>query len=163
MNIKQVHKRYCAKHTITGCIELTKGTTARGGYSRIWLNGRYYLGHRYVFELVHGEIPKGMCICHKCDNPACVNINHLWIGTQADNIRDKVRKGNQTKGSMVNTAKLNEKQVAVIKYNLSHGESCTYLANKYGVKPVTISQIKTNRNWKHIKPHNRSANPYTDL
>ena len=62
-------------------------------YGDILINGKKIKAHRFSYELHKGKIPKGMNVCHTCDIPACVNPNHLWIGTQKDNMQDKIKKG----------------------------------------------------------------------
>lgn len=78
--------------TESGCIEWT-GTIGSAGYGQTTWKYRKYNVHRLVYELKHGSIPEGLLVCHRCDNPRCFNIEHLFLGTQSDNIRDAWRKG----------------------------------------------------------------------
>lgn len=77
-----------------GCIEWT-GSRSERGYGQISVHGgdRMVRTHRLAWTLAYGEIPEGMNVCHSCDNPPCCNIEHLWLGTQADNVADMVAKG----------------------------------------------------------------------
>jgi hypothetical protein len=81
------------KHT--GCIEW-QGAVTNDGYGIIgWWEGeerRTTTAHRKAFELANGPVPDNLCVMHRCDNPACVNVDHLELGTQADNIADMVSK-----------------------------------------------------------------------
>lgn len=76
----------------TGC-HLWMGAADPLGYGRFGRRNRVYLAHRVAWELRHGPIPAGMCLCRRCDNPACVNPGHLFLGTRIDNNRDRDQKG----------------------------------------------------------------------
>lgn len=76
----------------TGCIEWT-GAVDGCGYGHLRVDGRSYRAHRLAYEIQHGPIPAGALICHKCDNPPCVNPDHLFAGSQLDNMRDMRAKG----------------------------------------------------------------------
>jgi hypothetical protein len=69
------------------------GCRSKGGYGTISIDNKELYVHRVIYERTHGPIPAGMCICHTCDNPACCNPDHLFVGTHKDNVHDAMRKG----------------------------------------------------------------------
>jgi len=75
-----------------GCWEWT-GSIDKDGYGQIHLHGKTIRAHRFAYMLVNGETPDNKHVLHTCDNPACVNPNHLWLGTNQDNVDDRERKG----------------------------------------------------------------------
>jgi len=113
--------------------------------------------HRYSWRISHGDIPRGGHVLHKCDVRHCVNPDHLYIGTNADNIGDKVRRGrSKTKpehirrGSRHPRTSFTDRDVLLIRDRLRGGERVVALAKEYGVCHQTISNIGTRRSWTHI-------------
>jgi hypothetical protein len=109
------------------------------------------LTHRAAWRLFVGEIPDGLCVCHKCDNPACVNPDHLFLGSPSDNAKDMWAKSRarptQTHGEKHWAAKLTAEIVQRIR---ASNERDADLAVKYGVARSTICDIRKRRIWKHV-------------
>lgn len=76
----------------TKCVEWS-GCKRPGDYGQISIRGTNWFAHRLVWRIYNGPIPEGLCICHSCDNPGCVNIDHLFLGTYSDNLKDSYKKG----------------------------------------------------------------------
>lgn len=122
-----------------------------GRYPRVSMGGSDSEGaHRFSYQIANGEIPPGLLVRHKCDNPKCVNPAHLELGTHADNRADCVRRGRQASGSRQGNSKLNEGQVREIKRRISTGEKLTDIARSFGIGISHASSIKTGRWWRHI-------------
>lgn len=100
--------------------------------------------HRYSYEVHKGKIPSGIFVCHTCDNPLCVNPDHLFLGTHEDNMRDMVEKGRSHKknGEEMHTSKLKNKQAREIRSLYETGKySQSFLGGKYGVSQSVIGRI----------------------
>ena len=119
------------------------GTLGNHGYGRFKINNEVYLAHRYSIMLA-GTDPSGMLVCHTCDNPQCVNPAHLFLGTDADNTRDKCQKGRQKSGT---PRKLTDDQVRDIR---SSALSTSQLGQQYQVSGPTILKIKTNKTYRNV-------------
>jgi hypothetical protein len=104
--------------------------------------------------LAHGEIPERSYVCHKCDTPSCINPDHLFIGTAAENNRDMAAKGRNLFGSKVTTAKLTESQVMEIRRSTG---TCKKLATAFGVSVSAISHIRTGQRWRQLQPTSTEA------
>lgn len=142
------------------------GCKTSSGYGRIGLGSRsagVTNAHCVSWELANGPIPKGMEVCHRCDNPACVNPEHLFLGTHSDNMRDSSRKGRlhfgerngmnlhpekRTRGERNGMAKLSQEEVNQIRKRYIEGDitQCD-LATEYKIHQSTVSSIVNRRHW----------------
>ncbi len=127
------------------------GTLVKG-YGQTSMHGKVVKAHRASYVLAFGEIPGGLCVCHTCDVPACVRPDHLFLGTQGDNAKDKVLKGRSMRGERGSHAKLTEKAVYYIRASFAKGEDALCLAKRFGVTRETVYHIVNGRTWKHLDP-----------
>lgn len=126
-----------------------QGYVHKSGYGRIKLNQKYFYAHRYSFEVHNGPIPEGLCVCHKCDNRKCVNPNHLFFGTQQENIADMCRKKRNKKHEKHHNARLTMTKAREIRNLCSEKKlSHTEIAKLFGVKREAISKIHQGIRWK---------------
>jgi hypothetical protein len=131
------------------------GSKARNGYGQFGLSKseRHVMAHRYAWILFCGKIPKGLCVCHYCDNRACVNPAHLFVGTQQDNIRDCVRKqrhGTKTHPAIFARTGWRQLTVDQVKAIRADSRSERALAAEFGVSANCIGSIKRRRTWRFI-------------
>jgi len=131
---------------------LWTGSRDEKGYGRISIpKASPRKASRVSWELANGKIPRGKCVLHRCDNPACVNPAHLFLGTKADNNADMRAKGRHAKGEKVSGAKLTEIQVREIRQRYAAGGvSQQRLADEYGVNNSLICTIISRRRWAHV-------------
>ena len=142
----------------TGC-SLWTGATTRG-YGSVRRHGRALYAHRVAYELFVGPIPDGMHVLHHCDTPPCVNPEHLFLGTDADNIQDMDRKGRRVtrKGELHPRARLTEDDVRTIRSRVAAGETKASLSREHGVDETTVGRIVCRKNWAHVHDEaNREA------
>lgn len=133
-----------------GCYEWL-GPKSPKGYGWFTIPGAK-MAHRASWILHHGKIPCGYHVLHKCDNPGCVRIEHLYLGTNSDNIRDKVLRNRtqRLKGQMNPSVILSKKQVLHIRREYSRGKTQGVLAKKFKISQANISRIVRRETWAHI-------------
>lgn len=129
-----------------GRVEIRRGQYR---YGRVKINRKHYMAHRVFWEQKNGQIPDGMFVLHRCDNMPCVNPDHLFLGTQADNQADMVSKGRSHKrpGEKHPGAILTAKKVLAIRADSRTNKE---IAKKYGVSKSAITLIKKRKRWSHI-------------
>ena len=132
-----------------GCWEWTAGKTV-DGYGKFDFAGKTQHAHRVAYQLYIGEITAGLLVCHRCDNRKCVNPAHLFLGTQADNMRDCMDKGRRASGEKHYRSKLIEEQVIEIRLKYAEGATQVNLAKEYGMSQTTISEIVRHCIWTKI-------------
>lgn len=128
------------------------GYVSRDGYGsfRVQSRGLVENAHRFSYRLRHGEPPAGAVICHTCDNRRCVNPDHLWAGSIADNTADRDGKGRQARGERHRSAKLRESDIEPIRRLSARGERPEEIAEMYAVNQATIRDILAGRTWRHV-------------
>lgn len=140
---------------------LWQGKTQNGGYGVIWsggAKGRTYYAHRLAWSIAHdGAEPGAMVVCHSCDNPQCVNPEHLFLGTPRDNYNDMRIKGRaapptaRARGEGVGGSKLTEPDVREIRRKRSEGATLSALGREFGVDRTTVRDAVDGTSWAHVK------------
>lgn len=150
LTLEERLKKHTKLNEETGCWEWTR-YIAKWGYGVIGIDHKAQLAHRVSYSVFKGD-PTGMCVLHTCDNPKCINPDHLFLGTNADNVRDKVAKNRQSKvgeypGEKHHGAKLTNEDVLFIRESqLSQKQ----LAVKFNTTQPNISLIQSRVRWAHI-------------
>ena len=151
------HRRETITYTVaeTGCHICTSHHGDKDGYPKITrkVNGKaktYHLS-RFLYEKAYGKLPENVFVLHSCDNPMCINLEHLHPGTALENSHEAVTRGRIAHGEQCHLAKLTAPQVRTI-MNLLPSHTDLELARQFGVVPATIWFIRTGRTWKHVAP-----------
>lgn len=159
----EIFERFMAKvspESNSGCW-LWKGAISSTGYGHCVVDGRLVKVHRLAYELFKGPIKllngsdcRGTCVIHSCDNPICVNPDHLRLGTHRDNMDDKRERNrfvsNPLYGEDHQNAKLKAAEVVVIRRRAAIGDSHCQMAKEYGVTQATVRDAVVRRTWKWL-------------
>lgn len=143
-------ERFWAKVDRRGPDDCWRWTAGRfpAGYGALWVNGQMAYAHRISYEMHIGPC-SGSVVMHRCDNPKCVNPAHLVLGTHADNVADKVRKGRHARGFMLPHTKLSAADVQAIRVATGPQRG---IAARYGIHHSTVSQIKSGARRNEVSP-----------
>lgn len=121
-----------------------------GSYGQLSIGGRRQPAHRAAFHAHTGIDPGDLCVCHRCDNPACCNPAHLFLGTVRENTHDAMQKGRLARGERHPLARLSESAVHRIRERHRAGESQASIARAFAVTPRSIRLILTGQTWRHV-------------
>jgi hypothetical protein len=140
--------------TPSGCW-MWSGARLNVGYGCLNYQGKAWTAHRLAWTLTNGPIPEGLSVLHRCDVRLCANPDHLFVGTQADNLLDMSMKGRYGKrrlqvGSRHHRARLTESDIPVIRQRIASGDTFTGIAADYSVHRSTIQHIHRRIVWRHV-------------
>ncbi len=148
---KKTITRFWSKVEKTDGCWLWTGCIKRDGYGKVRISQRSFIAHRVSWELSFGAIPDFLHVLHRCDNPACVRPEHLFLGTQRDNVADMDAKGRRgevnMRGERHPQARLTEADVRLIRSSLEHR---SVLARRFGVTGQAITDVRRRKSWKHV-------------
>jgi hypothetical protein len=138
---------------IDECWECVAMYLIKSGYGQFGVKRKIMLAHRFSYQLFHNRLIKDkMFICHKCDNPKCVNPHHLFEATHQENMIDRDNKGRGQKGENHGLSKLNEIQVLEIRAKYKNGGTTQrQLGREYGVNHTLIGNIINRKLWKQVE------------
>lgn len=128
------------------------GNRPDGRYGHFSINGAIVKAHRWMYQFLNGPIPEGLVVRHRCDNPACVNPQHLDIGTPAQNAADMVERGrnDNRKGERHPLAQVSASAVLMIRREAANGRTQSAIAKEFGISRQQVGKIIRRDNWGHI-------------
>ena len=155
-------ERFFTKVTKTdSCWEWSAAKRGKSGYGAFKVDGKVVDAHRISYKIHFGEVPNGLCVCHKCDNRMCVRPDHLFLGTHSDNMKDCYKKGRMTlptssrfkKGAVPKNANTDVNLIIAIKKDIANRSgSLKMVAEKHGVSESCVRDISSGRTYKSINP-----------
>lgn len=128
--------------------QLFTGPLNSGGYGNASIGGHTVSAHRLAYALAYGCDPGQYHVLHRCDVPACVNPDHLFLGTHQDNMRDRGNKGRGHRGDTHCFAKLRTEQIPIIRQLLADGHTHRAIAARFGVDHSTITRLARGKTWR---------------
>lgn len=155
LNVVTDEERFLSNTKKTDSCWLWLGATNSKGYGRVGMKGKVVGAHRYSYEIHKESIPDGLHVLHACDVRHCVNPSHLFLGTNKENVNDRVRKNRGANtlgfGEGHKNSKLSDKDASDIRLMLSRGYTGYQLAKKYSVNCQNIYNIRDRKIWKHLE------------
>ena len=138
---------------LTECWIWVGGKVNKSGHGSLGINGDSILAHRISWMIHNGEIPysgsyHGVCVLHRCDNPSCINPNHLFLGSHAENMKDRDNKSRQAFGERSGNSKLTTEQVMKIREYGKMGYTCRKIATLFPVSYQAVNYILNKKCWK---------------
>lgn len=121
------------------------------GYGRLQIAGVRILAHRLSYLIAHRDLPGDLLVCHRCDNPPCVNPAHLFLGTNADNMADRDRKGRQARGERNGYARLTDDVVRAVREAAAAGVSRDQIMERFCISRPTLCRIILHQGWRHVE------------
>lgn len=133
-----------------GCFVVTSHRLNKDGYSGLYHNGRHQRAHRLVYQECFGELPDDLVVRHKCDNPCCINPEHLESGTHTENMRDAVNRRRNAYGERNGRTVINEETAREVKRMVGEGKSTIEIMKELNLKEHIVRRIRERKAWKYI-------------
>lgn len=136
----------------SGCLEWTRQLN-HSGYGAVRVGDQKWAAHRRAWQLAYGDIPPGLNVCHRCDNRKCIHPDHLFLGTQRDNLADMTAKGRRAvvQGEQHPFHKITADDVRAIRAGISAGATQMDMARRYGVSKAVVRRIVVRHAWAHVE------------
>lgn len=150
-SVEKLLRRSCVEDAVSGCW-VWSGSHDVDGYGRVGIRGGSRKAHRLSYETFIGPIPSGGCVCHRCDNPPCIRPDHLFVGTNRENIADRTRKGRDAHAESSGMARLTSALVAELR---ASSESTAAWARRHNVSVSASGSARRGITWKSVSAPSR--------